>query len=219
MKKHVKTSTSSLDCTDNGRFCVANATDEWLILNYASTGESAAFTELVRRYQVELTNYLHRFLGDLELARDVVQTTLLQLHLKSHMFTKGRRFRPWLYAIAVNQAIDASRSQRRHRATSIDHPTQTALTWTETLAERLVDSEVGPVLQNERREARAGVRQAVDRLPIQLRRLVRLIFFDGMKYREAADLLSIPEGTVKSRMHLAFSKLQEGLAQTASCSA
>ena len=84
-------------------------TDEQLIAQYRQTGKRELFAELVYRYERELYNYLRRYLNDAELAEDAFQATFLQVHLKCDQFDEGRRFRPWLYAVATNQAIDARR--------------------------------------------------------------------------------------------------------------
>ncbi len=99
---------------------VNSLTDEQLLLSYRETGDREDFAELVRRYETELYNYLRRYLGDAELAEDAFQTAFLQVHLKSHMFDENRKFRPWLYAIATNQAIDAQRRNKKHRNVSLD---------------------------------------------------------------------------------------------------
>ena len=83
--------------------------DEELLLEYRVSEDAAVFAELVSRYERELYNYLRRFLGDGSLAEDVFQATFLQVHVKSDLFESGRKFRPWLYMIATNQAIDAQR--------------------------------------------------------------------------------------------------------------
>lgn len=193
-----------------GRGNVGHLSDEALLLAYATSRDSRLFDELVRRYERGLLRYLRRMLGDLELARDALQATWLQLHLKCHLFGEDQPLRPWLYTVAANQAIDASRVNRRHRLASIDGsdcPGQTG----KPLVERIPAREVEPPVRAERCEQRADIRRAVNRLPIQLRQLVFLIFFEGLKYRDAAQRLGIPEGTVKSRMHRAFSKLHQGL--------
>src|SRR5436190_14810128 len=84
------------------------ATDEELVLRLVR-GDDAGFALLVRRYEVELFCYLKRYLGDAVLAEDVFQNTFLQVYQKRDLFDKDRRFRPWLYAVATHQAIDAMR--------------------------------------------------------------------------------------------------------------
>ena len=97
--------------------------DEELLGRCRRTEDKAAFESLVHRYERELFSYLRRYLGNAEMAEDVFQATFLQVHLKREQFEEGRRFRPWLYTIATNQAIDAQRRNRRHRMVSLDHRT------------------------------------------------------------------------------------------------
>ena len=79
-----------------------------------------AFEELVRRYEKELYGYLRHYLGDVQMAEDVFQQTFLQVHLKCGQFECERKLRPWLYAVATNQAIDFQRRNGRHRTVSLD---------------------------------------------------------------------------------------------------
>ncbi len=95
-------------------------TDEQLLLRYRQTGDRELFAQLVYRYERELYSYLRRYLGEAEMAEDAFQAAFLQVHLKCDQFQIGRRFRPWLYTIATNQAIDARRRNRRHRMLSLD---------------------------------------------------------------------------------------------------
>ncbi len=191
--------------------------DEALLLDYVDSKNPRSFAELVRRYDRPLTDYLRRYVGDAELASDAVQGAWLQLHLKCHTFQSGRRLRPWLYAVATNQAIDAVRTCRRQRMHSIEYG---ASDYQESGGSELrgrlpSDAETSAELV-EQGESREQVRRAVGQLPLHQRQLVRLIYFDGLKYREAARQLEIPEGTVKSRMHAALGRLQGQLVELAS---
>ena len=89
-------------------------TDEQLLIEYRETGDRELYATLVYRYERELFSYLRRYLGNAEMAEDVFQTAFLHVHLKSHLFDEGRRFRPWLYTIATNAAIYAKRRNKRH---------------------------------------------------------------------------------------------------------
>jgi RNA polymerase sigma-70 factor (ECF subfamily) len=127
-----------------------------------------------------------------------------------HQFDTDRRFRPWLYTIATNQAIDAQRRNKRHRMVSLDRRNQTD---TEgdvgSLLQLLVGREPGAAANLEQEERQAWIRRAVEDLPEQLRSALVLVYYQGLKYREAADVLGIPVGTVKSRLHAAILKLNE----------
>ena len=100
----------------------ADWTDEQLLLAYRSEGQRSLFEELVRRYERELMVFLRRFLGDQQLAEDTFQATFLAVHLRMEQFQSGRRFKPWLYAIASNKGIDLQRRLKRHKIPSLDAP-------------------------------------------------------------------------------------------------
>lgn len=186
----------------------AGSTDEELFGRVRTGDDATAFESLVHRYERELFSYLRRYLGSAEMAEDVFQATFLQVHLKREHFEDGRRFRPWLYTIATNQAIDAQRRNRRHRMVSLDHRTggdDDIGSLVEMLSGR--DQTSDQQLENE--EAKDWVRSAVEELPDPLKSALILVYHQGMKYREAADALGIPVGTVKSRLHAALLKLNE----------
>lgn len=191
----------------------AEWSDEELLHQYQATGNPSAFEELVRRYERELFNYLCQYLGDPELAEDAFQATFLQVHRKCHQFDVARRFRPWLYAVATNKAIDAQRRNRRHRLVSLD---QHSHLYTESpdsgcLMDLVEGQELDPEEHVELNERKEDVRQAVEQLPEALRQVLLLVYYQGLKYREAAEILRIPVGTVKSRLHSAIRRLERHL--------
>lgn len=182
-------------------------TDEELIRRFRRSGDTAAFEALVHRYERDLFGYLRRYLHSAEMAEDVFQATFLQVHLKRDTFADGRRFRPWLYAIATHQAIDAQRRNRRHRMVDLDrrrgddegHAFVAALASRDGTADDRAAAE----------ESRQQVRAAIDALSAPQRLVVELVYQQGMKYREAATRIGVPVGTVKSRMRAALLKLGE----------
>ena len=186
--------------------------DEKLLLSYRSEPDQGVFEELVHRYEKELFGYLRHYLGDAEMAEDVFQQTFLQIHLKCDRFEPGRKVRPWLYTIATNQAIDHQRHNRRHRMSSLNRAAfGKAEEEAGALVEILGGPEVGPAVAAESAEQHDALRQAIDALPESSRQVVMLIYLQGLKYREAAQILAIPVGTVKSRLHAAMHKLTESL--------
>jgi RNA polymerase sigma-70 factor (ECF subfamily) len=196
--------------TTSQRRTISDKADEELLLDYKATGNRLAFEDLVHRYEREIFSYLRRYLGDATLAEDAFQGTFLQVHLKLDQFDLQRKFRPWLYKIATNQAIDAQRRNKRHCMVSLDRRHETdELGDIGSLLQTLVGNEPSAALNMEREERQAWVRQAVENLPEQLRSALLLVYYQGIKYREAADVLGIPVGTVKSRLHAAILKLNE----------
>ncbi len=191
---------------------LATMTDEELLLAYRAGADRDHFEELVRRYEREIYSYLRRYLADPEMAQDAFQTTFLQVHLKCHQYEAGRKVRPWLYTIATHQAIDAQRRNKRHRMVSLDRSNHRRdEDESGSLGELLVSREIGPGGHFENSERRDKVRSAVQDLPDQLRSAITLVYYQGLKYREAADALGIPVGTVKSRLHAAIEKLDQAL--------
>ncbi|MGB7326327.1 MAG: RNA polymerase sigma factor [Rubripirellula sp.] len=186
----------------------SDVSDESLIAQYRESGDRGLYETLMRRYEREIYSYLRRYIGDAELAEDAFQGTFLQVHLKCHQFDPVRRFRPWLYAIATNQAIDVQRRNKRHRMVSLD---RTAVTdkdgsgggW----SEKLVGDSPDPLVVATEQENSRWIHESVSSLGESMQQVVQLVYYQGMKYREAADVLGIPVGTVKSRLHAAVQRL------------
>ncbi|MDX2198118.1 MAG: RNA polymerase sigma factor [Phycisphaerae bacterium] len=184
-------------------------TDEELVAAHAA-GESRAFDELVRRYAGPLFAFLARFVGQGATAEDLVQESLLQVHSSSATFDRERRFRPWIYTIAANKARDYLRSRVRRTEQSLDdgaadaegaQPIDRISAAGPAADERLIASETSD-----------RVRRVVGRMPEHLREILLLGYYQQMPYAEIAEVLAIPVGTVKSRLHSAvqqFSRLWE----------
>jgi RNA polymerase sigma-70 factor (ECF subfamily) len=196
----------------------ASLSDEELLLVYRESGDANLFSELVHRYERELYSYLRRYLGNAELAEDAFQAAFLQVHLKCSQYEAGRAVRPWLYTIATNQAIDAQRRGRRHRMVSLDRSGPKEGEEVGKLLDLLTSKEPTPTAQLSAAERAEWLHAAVDCLPDPLRDVIHLVYFQELKYREAAEALNIPVGTVKSRMHAAVAKLNEAWNQTQSAS-
>jgi RNA polymerase sigma-70 factor (ECF subfamily) len=199
------TSFDYLPADERESVSAAEPSDEQLLVAYRDHGDRKAFEQLVGRYERELYNYLWNYLGDAQMAEDAFQMTFLQVHTKCRQFDAQRKVRPWLYAVATHQAIDAQRRNRRHRAASLSQCLSDDAA--DSLGSLLNGDETGPVDQFLAMEQNRDVRDAVERLPKVLRQTVILVFFQGMKYRDAADALDVPVGTVKSRIHAAVAKL------------
>ncbi len=182
-------------------------TDEQLLDRYCNTGDRTVFATLVRRYERELFNYLRRYLGDAEMAEDAFQSTFLQVHLKCESFDSKRRFRPWLYTIATNQAIDAQRRNKRHRMASLDRGGIDDHDQAQRLGDIVEGDAPDPLAEAVRSEQGEWVRAAVSELSDNLRPVIELVYFQGLSYGDAAEVLGIPVGTVKSRMHAAVGRL------------
>ena len=185
----------------------AERTDEQILLEYRNTGDQRLFSLLVHRYERELYSYLRRYLGSAEHAEDAFQATFLQLHLKCDQFEEGRRLRPWLYMIATNKAIDLQRRNKRHQIVSLNG--SQAGEDTGQLMDMLMGDEPSPINRMNQLEQGDWITSSLKAMPEHLRLVVHLVYYQGLKYREAAEVLSIPVGTVKSRLHAAIARLTD----------
>ena len=164
-------------------------------------GDRDAFTEVVRRYEKRLFNYLQKFLGKPSWAQDVFQETFLQIHISADSFNPDRKFKPWLYTIASNKARDYLRSQARKPAmqiTDLDEDTSSSLLWDNLFTD---ETTAGDIL--ELKEQKELVRDTIGQMPEHLRKILILAYFEQLSYKEMAEVLDIPLGTVKSRLHAA----------------
>lgn len=182
-------------------------TDEQLLLEYRANGDRELYAQLVYRYERELFNYLRRYLGNSEMAEDVFQTAFLAVHMKAHTFQEGRRFRPWLYSIATHAAIDARRRNKKHTKFSLDTPQEGDGLDMLALANLLESEDPSPEGVALSKERVRLIQEALKNLPEPMTAVIQLVYFQGMKYREAAEVLAIPVGTVKSRLNNAIKQL------------
>ena len=180
----------------------SQVSDEQLLLRYTQ-GETAAFEELVRRYRLSLFYFLARFVRDRVLAEDIFQETFLQIHLSAGGFDVHRRLRPWLFTIAANKARDALRSRSRRSMAELD----AEVGGDQGERRRYVDLMAGnsdqPSETLENKEQAADVKSIVGRMPESLREVLLLAYFEEFAYKEIAEILDVPLGTVKSRLHVA----------------
>ncbi len=147
----------------------------------------AAFEQLVRAYQQHVWRFLRRLLGDATVAEDVAQETFLRVFRRLPTFTFEAKFSTWVFQVARNAGIDELRSRgRRKRLASVLPP---------------------PGPSTAPPEARAEIEAALASLPVDLREAVVLVEVLGLRYHEVARVLGVPEGTVKSRMFSARSRL------------
>jgi RNA polymerase sigma-70 factor, ECF subfamily len=182
-----------------------NAADEVLLERYRN-GDRESFRALVERYQRELFHFLLRFTGNRAAAEDVFQETFLQVHQSAADFDVRRRFRPWLFTIAANKARDLMRSRQRHPST----PLQASISPGGDESAQFIDFMMAtgelPEESMERQELARRVRATVMELPVNLREILLLSYFNQFPYAQISDMLGIPLGTVKSRLHSAVAE-------------
>lgn len=172
-------------------------------------GDQGAWEVLVQRHQDGLVNFFYRMSGDRYLAEDLAQDVFVRLYLHGSEYEPRAEFATYLYRVARNLWIDYWRKTRHERQqTSLDAPDAEG----RTIAERIAASVDAPPEERMRDEFSEEVVAAIDSLAEEHKLVFVLSEVKGMRYRDIAEALEIPLGTVKSRMHHAVQQLRETLA-------
>ncbi|MEM8874537.1 MAG: sigma-70 family RNA polymerase sigma factor [Planctomycetota bacterium] len=184
--------------------------DPAALFDAARAGDRAAFGQLVRIYQDRLYNGVLRLVGDHDETKEIVQEALLKAlqNIGTHRGESGAY--TWMFRIAMNLAISRLRKVRRHRTFSLNARSYAN---DREPSERVADDHAPePGDRLDRRERDALVLAAVGRLDVEYRTLIVLRDLEGFDYRQMADLLDLPLGTLKSRLFRARLALREELA-------
>jgi RNA polymerase sigma-70 factor (ECF subfamily) len=177
-------------------------TDAELLKRYRE-GDETAFREIVERYKNSLYSFLRRFLNRQDLVEDVFQETFLQLFASRDSFDTSRPLRPWLFTIAANKAKDALRKMQRHSSMSIGAIADSGDVSVDDVINILTSYKITPPDEVTMEETARRVREIVADMPENLRGILILAYFEQFSYKHMAEILSIPIGTVKSRLHTA----------------
>ncbi len=181
-----------------------NSTDEQDLLHRYVAGDKNAFEEIVTRYKDPLYAFLRRFLNQQQLVEEAFQETFLQLYRSRKTFEKDKPIRPWLFTIAANKARDTLRKQQRQDTVSIGTMAEPTDLNVDDVLNSLKAYEITPYDEAEKSERAEKVRQIIADMPGNLREILLLAYFEQFSYKQMADMLSIPIGTVKSRLHTAI---------------
>ncbi len=172
-------------------------------------GQTAAFGELVRRYQDRLFNTVFRLVDNAEDAQDVVQEAFLHAYQSLDRFKGDSQFFTWLYRIAVNSAISLKRKQRIVVSLHVDREGQGSVPEPHDVSEHSQ-----PDLVLERADEERRIQAALNRLSPEHRAVLILKDLEDQKYETMAEILQVPIGTIRSRLHRARLELREVLEKT-----
>ena len=185
----------------------------WDALARVAAGETGAFAELVASHQERLLRLCERLLGDVEEARDAAQEVFLKAFRKAGDFRPQGQVYTWLYRIAVNHCLNKLRRRRLVRFLRWDdaadpgnpgHPENTAEAPPFDPPDRAPD----PAAALEARRRWSATRRAIARLPAGQRAVLVLARFEGLSYRQIAEVLGITEGAVESRLFRAMRRIE-----------
>lgn len=170
------------------------------------TGDEAAFQEIVNRYKNSLYAFLRQFLNRHDLVEDVFQETFLQLFASRDSFDTNRPLRPWLFTIAANKAKDALRKWQRTSAVSIGTIADSQDLSFDDMLNTVTSDTTLPYEELQKNETASRVGKIITDMPENLREILILAYFQRFSYKQMAEVLSIPIGTVKSRLHTAVGR-------------
>ncbi len=177
-------------------------TDEQLIRDFL-TGQDASFELLVRRHTQELFQFVLRFTSDTVSAEDVVQETFLQVYHSASSFDTSKRFKPWLFTIGANKARDFLRKRKRRRELPLEAKISSDGEESQRFVDLMASDAAGVDEQLMVDEKRRTVKAAVQNLPDKLREVLILAYYHKLPYKDISQIVDIPVGTVKSRLHAA----------------
>ncbi len=179
--------------------------DDAQLIDEALAGDAGAFGQLVENYQDRLFNTMVHVTGCREEAEDVVQDAFVQAFLKLDTFQRASAFYTWLYRIAFN--ISVSRRRRRRPELSVDVSR-------ELTGKEPVDRGEAPEDRLLRDEQISQVHSALAGLNEEHRSILVLREIEGYCYESISEILGLPIGTVRSRLHRARMQLREELKET-----
>ncbi len=160
-------------------------------------GDHDAVGVLVERYERKLLRYGSKFLSNRQDIEDIVQDVFVNTYKNIQSFDSSQRFSPWIYRIAHNGFVDALKQHARKPLIFFD---------VDTLFAHPVDEHAET--EREQREMRDMIDRGLDKLPIKYREILILHYLEELKYKEIADVLRIPTGTVGIRLQRAKEALR-----------
>lgn len=175
------------------------------LIRQCRAGTAEAFGVLVERHQDRLYAALVRMLGSTEDAREAAQDAFVHAYQKLDTFQGTAAFSTWLFRIAVNAAFSRRRRSKRYKASLNGTPGETGY---EPADGRLDADPSQPLEQSETQKL---VREALSALPDDYRTALVLKEMEGLRYEEIAEIVGVPIGTVRSRIHRARHELREKL--------
>ena len=186
------------------------SSEEASLIEACKEGDQAAFNLLVWRWEKPLFNFIYKYLGDAQLAQDLVQETFVRVLRSIRGYEHRGAFSTWLYRIATNLCRDHFRKKRIPMVSLHDY-------YTSPSGERIYvkDHVADAAAGADDAVAAAGreelVRRLIAGLPEERRIVILMKEYQGLTFREIADVLAVPEGTVKARLYAGLRTMRKQL--------
>jgi len=167
------------------------------------SGDKNAFGELMNRYRSQIAGVAYRMVGDYDDAKDITQLVFVKMVRNLHRYDFSKRFSTWLYRITVNASIDYIRKHKRHAHEDLDN-----------YSESLENFEASPAQKYHRKYIRYLILKAAENLTDKQRAAFILKDFEGHEVSEVAEILDMPQATVRWYIHRARLALRRELKNT-----
>jgi len=186
-----------------------------LLVRRCVAGDAAAWEEIVQRFNRRIYNICYRFAGGGEDAEDLTQEVFIKIYRTLASFDAEKAsFNTWVTTVTRNLLVDHFRKTKNDRITdSMDAPVGDQEEG-QALSEKIEDKGVTPDQLVQKQQTKQLVQEALQKLSPELREAVILRDLQDMDYREIAQVLKVPEGTVKSRINRGRTELARLLQRT-----
>ena len=181
------------------------ATSDEELIERLQHGDLVAFDQIVRRYKDQLLNFVHRFIGNQEIAEDVVQETFLRVYRNRHAYRRVAKFSTWIYTIAGNLARTELRKKKRRRLFSLSD------IGVDDKDYEISNDDYNPEAHTDTELHDKIIQREVDKLSPKFKEVIILRDIQELAYEEIAQILRVPIGTVKSRVNRARLRLASRL--------
>jgi RNA polymerase sigma-70 factor (ECF subfamily) len=181
--------------------------DEDLMLRFKN-GDRGAFNVLARRWEKPLLNLCYRLLQDIEKAKDIRQEVFLRVCKAARRYKPSAKFSTWLYRITLNRCFDELKNEKRRGEIALETSYQDKAGKRWLLEEILVEKSAPPDKIAEKNEIAQIVKRAIAQLSEEQRAVLIMRHYEGLKFKEIAEIMGCPESTVKSRMYYGMEHLR-----------
>lgn len=172
-------------------------------------GNQDAYAEIVDLYQSRLYHVCYRMLGNKHEAEDITQEAFLRAYINLHTFDQKRKFSTWIFRIATNLCIDRIRKKKPDYHLDAQVPGTDGLD----MYSQIAASEELPVEQLEKMEMQERLQYEISRLPDKYRSVIVLKYMEELPLQEISEILDLPLGTVKTRIHRGREALRKQMSQ------
>lgn len=177
--------------------------DDGSLVLMAKRGDVKAFSALAERWERRICRFASGYFADRHEADEIAQKTMIRVYQKIEELEEPDAFSSWIYRIATNLCLDEMKRAGRKRRSPLE-------LWSRNDP---VSAESGPQDKLEHKELGEIIRKALRTLPNEQRTVILLKEFEGLKFREIADILQISDNTVKSRLYSGLRSLRSSLNQ------